>query len=157
MNKEKTALLIIDMQEDFLAGFITKDYHKLTDNISKSISLFKENLYPIINVTFKDCGELDGCVHWFDESLEKDNPDAFVRTSLDDILKKRNIKTIVPAGVQSYACVKDTVFSARKYGYNVLVCSQLIGGVDDLAHENHIPMYNKLFENIKLKNLHKIF
>ena len=55
--------------------------------------------------------------------IQKTTPDSFLRTSLDEELKKRNIEHLFIAGIQTEACVDTTCRIAFSLGYKVTLVS----------------------------------
>lgn len=53
--------------------------------------------------------------------VDKEDPNSFVGTNLDDLLRGRGIDTVVWAGMISWMCVETTVRSAKDRGYRNLV------------------------------------
>lgn len=53
--------------------------------------------------------------------LDKDDPNCFVGTELEPLLKARGIDTVVWAGMMSWMCVETTVRSAKDRGYRNFV------------------------------------
>jgi nicotinamidase-related amidase len=53
--------------------------------------------------------------------VDKEDPNSFVGTELDSLLKAKGIDTVVWAGMISWMCVETTVRSAKDRGYRNLV------------------------------------
>ncbi|MDA2623294.1 cysteine hydrolase family protein [Bacillus cereus] len=53
--------------------------------------------------------------------LEKNHPDSFHKTNLQQELEMRNIKRIVIAGIQSEICIDATCRRAYSLGYDVIL------------------------------------
>lgn len=62
-----------------------------------------------------------------DITLRKSLSDSFEFTELGNILKNMGTKTLIVSGFNLDACVKDTIRSARAYGFDVYTHDQGIG------------------------------
>jgi len=58
--------------------------------------------------------------------IDKEGYSAFEGTDLDKILRARGIKTVLMAGVVTYACVLATAFSAFDKDFDVLMISDAV-------------------------------
>ncbi|HLD85140.1 MAG TPA: cysteine hydrolase [archaeon] len=56
----------------------------------------------------------------------KKSYDAFVKTNLNSILKKRKIKNVIVLGFYTSVCVDSTARTAFGLGYNVVIASDLV-------------------------------
>ena len=141
---QKSALLILDIQEFFLndkshafipsAKAIIKPIQTLSD-------LFIQNNLPIIITkhinTEENARQMDS---WWRDILTEDSEfsqliiefdipqteliiksqyDAFYKTNLNKILKKKNIEQVIITGVMTHLCCETTARSAFVRGYNV--------------------------------------
>ncbi|CAG9620458.1 Peroxyureidoacrylate/ureidoacrylate amidohydrolase RutB [Sutcliffiella rhizosphaerae] len=58
-----------------------------------------------------------------DVIIQKFTPDSFLHTSLDEELKKQDIKHVILTGIQSEVCVDTTCRRAFSLGYKVTLVS----------------------------------
>jgi nicotinamidase-related amidase len=147
----KIALLIIDMQEDFLneSSPLFVDYGKnIIPNIEKLLKFFRENNLTRIFVKRVHLGKIDidktriplgGSVllpnskgsEIVSPLVPKDNEivvikkrfSAFFHTELDLVLRRLKIDTLVITGVQTPNCIRATAVDGISYDYDVIVVS----------------------------------
>ena len=139
---DKSALLIIDMQEYFLSSsshaFIPSSV-TILPGIKKLISIYSKKNLPIIFTLHSNTDENAGIMgRWWpdllregsNESLlakglkpsdgiivKKNQYDAFYNTNLEHILKTRNINQVVICGVLTNICCETTARSAFVRGF----------------------------------------
>jgi nicotinamidase-related amidase len=78
--------------------------------------------------------------------IEKNHPDSFHKTSLQQELDARNIKQIVIAGIQSEVCIDATCRRAYSLGYEITLVkdghstydSDFLSASQIIAHHNHV-------------------
>lgn len=158
IQPNNTALLIIDMERDFVdAGAVqeTPGGRNLIPVINRLIAWARLNELPVIftqemhRSNQSDYGiELEydsvhclegtaGCeltdgldVHPQDyRILNKRRYDCFIGTDLDLLLRSCRIENLVCCGVTAHVCVMSTVFTARNLDYRVIVPQDAIAGV----------------------------
>ncbi|MDI6766956.1 MAG: isochorismatase family protein [Bacteroidota bacterium] len=163
---EDSALLIIDMQRYFLE----KESHAYIPAAQKIIPRIKQLAHqysmhglPIIftrHINTKNDAKLMST--WWGDLIVKDDPmseiipaltlykvpvikksqyDAFFKTKLEDVLRKRKVKQIVITGVMTHLCCETTARSAFMRGFEVFFT------IDGTASDNII------FHNASLLNL----
>jgi nicotinamidase-related amidase len=143
-----TALLALDLQRDFLeangrmsvgtknAELVIASANRLLEHAERAgwklISIKSEfprtdwigNLFRRDAAIERSVGaEMDPRVRFPPSSLEltKSKPDAFTNPALAEILKAAGIQHIVIFGVMAEGCVRATVKSARRQGFDVTV------------------------------------
>lgn len=157
----KTALLIIDMQEVFKAivGPPLPNIQVLStffSNSSRPVILTQhghtedELIPPITNQLIRMEGPgnviMKGTKDWelIPEvwKLSKDFPitakntyDAFMRTDLDDLLKKEGVERLLVCGVMTDVCCQTTAVSAFVRGYETWLISDACGTDTAEQHE----------------------
>lgn len=153
-----TALLIIDMERDFLdPGAVqeTPGGRALIPVINRLIAWARQHCLPIIfthemhRPDHSDYGiELEyDPVHCLEGTpgceladgldvqphdyhiLNKRRYDCFMGTDLDLLLRSKHIKNLVCCGVTTHVCVMSTVFTARNLDYRVIVPQDATAGV----------------------------
>ncbi len=67
--------------------------------------------------------------------IEKHRHSAFVGTDLDQVLRDREIKTLVIVGVQTHVCIESTLRDASARGYYVVLPEDCVGSFDRDQHE----------------------
>jgi ureidoacrylate peracid hydrolase len=152
----KTALIIIDCQNDFIKGHSSYECEMLDryliDRIKKLILFARKRNLPIIytqhsikpdksNVEFGEPEDIRVCIEgtqgWkiIDELkqrkeeyvIKKDKYDAFVNTELEALLKKLKIDTVILAGVLTNNCVRATAEGAHYRNFKIIVVSDCTG------------------------------
>lgn len=145
------ALLIIDMQEDFLnesSPLFVKGGLEIVPNIEKLLKVFREKNLPRIFIKREHRGEMDidkmRLIHagkvLLPESagskiieplapvkdeivIVKKRFSAFFHTELDLILRRLHIDTLIITGVQTPNCIRQTAVDGLSYDYDVIVVS----------------------------------
>jgi biuret amidohydrolase len=77
--------------------------------------------------------------------LDKTTCSAFVLTNMDELLKSRDIRTLVFCGNTIDVCVHSTLRSANDLGYSCITLSDCCGAVNDDLHRWSL-------ESIKVEN-----
>lgn len=162
-NKEdKTAILVIDMQNDSVrpdGALPAEGAEDIIDNVVRLLQIGRKNNIPVIFITHthrKDLSDF-GIAHYFeppsviegtegaeiieelqleddDIIVKKTRYDAFFKTELDLILRQKHIKNLIVCGVLTDGCVLGTVQHARSLDYKVLLLSDCTAGT---THEKH--------------------
>ncbi|MFT4302950.1 MAG: cysteine hydrolase family protein [Candidatus Woesearchaeota archaeon] len=168
----KLALLIIDLQNDFIIDNSILKVSGINENISKvnsfinimrdkvSLVIFTRHIFdpkknPIESKMFpslKDEGLRDNTfgseicsgidVKKKDIIIKKNRYDAFFNTNLDDILEENNISTLIIIGTMTNVCCESTARTSMIKDYNVIFCS-------DLTFTNNKGLHNATLLNIK--------
>ncbi|EKE20244.1 MAG: Isochorismatase hydrolase [uncultured bacterium] len=155
INPKKTALLVIDMQNDFVkkgavievanARKILKNLQKFADECRKKkmIVIFTKHIYdpkknPVEAVLFPELEKMglrkntygadvasDLKIEKSDIVLEKNRYDAFYQTKLESILKKKSITDLIITGTMTNVCCESTARGAMMRDFNVWFCSDL--------------------------------
>ncbi len=157
----KTAILIIDVLQDFFKGGRLKDHReKLTKSINELVGIGREKRLPIIWVRqeFKDdlsdaflamrknndkitiqgtagcqlLPELDR--HKDDYEIIKKRYSAFFKTNLNTLLEKLNIDTLIIGGINTHACVRTATIDAYQRDYEVILATDCIDSYDEEYH-----------------------
>lgn len=134
----KTALLIIDFQNEYFTGKMpipdgatalanTRDLINFAD--SHKIPVYHvQHVAPVGSAVFAIDGESvkfhkDMQPRAKDVVLQKSTVSVFGSTDLNDQLKKVGIDTVIISGLMTHACVAGAARDAAPLGYNVLVAS----------------------------------
>ena len=165
MNKRSTAILVVDMLNDFLkpGGKMVLDTGKvIIEPIRKLLEWGRKNGIPIIYVNdshqlglredreFKKRAEhcIDGT--WGAEVIEELKPknddfmikksrfSGFYETNLNLTLKDLKIDTVVVVGVVTNICVRSTVHDAFFRGYQVLVPRDCVMATGEREQESSL-------------------
>lgn len=133
---KKAALLVIDMQQYFTdsgSHAYVPGSPKIIREINKLICKFKKNKRPVIFTRHIDVNKKSLMCRWWRDSINKKNPlsriderldshsskviikhhyDAFYKTGLEKILRKKKISQVVITGVVTHLCCETTARSA---------------------------------------------
>lgn len=159
LNGKNTALLIIDLQiGSFLDKLIYKD-DELLKNIQFLISKARIEQAPIfftkhngkagtLNYKGNPGWEIHPSIPLLKEDviIEKDYPDSFQQTDLQQQLVTRKISRIIITGIQSEICVDATCRRAFSQGYEVILAedghstcdSNILNASQIINHHNNI-------------------
>jgi nicotinamidase-related amidase len=158
----KTAMLIIDILQDFFKEGQLKDHReKLATSINELINFGREKDLPIIWVRqeFKDdlsdaflamrksgnkitIENTEGCQllpeldrQENDHEIVKKRYSAFFKTELDDLLNRLNVDTLILAGVNTHACIRTTAVDAYQRDYEVILATDCTDSYDEEFHK----------------------
>lgn len=143
----KKALLVIDMQNDYLwdkrKPMFSYDTDKLTDNVNKAIDYYKVNGYDIIyikhifpkimwGVGFSIKGTegaklYSGLNIVSDLCFEKNRSDTYTAKAFREYMKTQGYKEVVLCGLDECGCVGATAKGAVKAGVKVIMLEACIG------------------------------
>ncbi len=172
---KKIALIIIDMQNDFIlpgSPAYVKNAEKTITKIKEVLQFFREKNLPIFHIIreyFKDGSNVENFrVKDFKNGksyvvkgtkgaeivkelkpidneyvIVKPRFSAFMKTELDFILRRLNVKTLVVCGTQYPNCIRTTVFDAVSYDYNVILLIDATSAqTEEIANANIIDIKN---------------
>jgi nicotinamidase-related amidase len=131
-----TALIIIDIQNDYFPGgaMELEGSDAAGANAGKVLQKFRAEKLPIVHVrhlsvrpgsTFFLPGTKGADIHGSVSPLssetivEKNFPNSFRNTTLEEKLKSQGIQNLVVAGMMTHMCVDATVRHAADLGYKV--------------------------------------
>ncbi len=163
LNVEKSALMVIDMQNFFLdetSPTFTKGGSAIVPNVKRLISVFRNAGRPVIFTRHVhhpdniDCGIMgwwwDGmCIEGSPESeifselapiqrekvIEKHRYSAFYNTDMETILRCQEIEDIVISGIMTNMCCESTARDAYYRDYRVFF---LADGTAAVCEEMHL-------------------
>ena len=159
----KKALIIIDMQNDYFAGgkMALVGIDEAIENTMKLIKYAKKQEYEIFFI--QHISTREGTTFFlpnsegiklhtrFDVSvgtvIQKNYPNSFRETTLQEKLQEKGIKDIIICGAMSHMCVDTTVRAAFDLGYNVELISDACATKDLVFHG----------ETIRAKDVHSTF
>ena len=131
----KTALLLIDIQNDYFEGGMNPLEGSLEAglNAQKLLSHFRKHSLPVIHIrhisnrpgsTFflpdTEGADIHQCVSptGGEEIVRKHFPNSFFQTNLLNLLKSKEITNLVICGMMTHMCVDATVRAAKDLEYN---------------------------------------
>ena len=133
----KQALLVIDVQNGmFQDGNSVYKGDALLHNLQDLIARARFCEIPIVYIQhngpvghpleYRTCGweiHSDITPSIEDIVIQKKNPDSFLKTSLDEQLRKLSVEHIIITGIQTEVCVDTTCRRAFSMGYKVTLAS----------------------------------
>lgn len=149
-----TALVVIDAQ----MGVVGEAYHhdEVLENIQLLLGRARSSGTPVLFVQHNERGGMEpGMPSWQihpavtpregEPVIQKEAPDAFHETRLQEELEARGIKRLVITGSQTQICVDTTVRRAVADGYDVLLASDAHTTEDSetLSAEQIIAFFNE--------------
>jgi nicotinamidase-related amidase len=129
LRGQKTALLIIDVQEFYFPGgrMQLENPEAAGMNAGLLLHLFREKRLPVYHVrhNFEPGGNIHQYVRPLDgESVfSKDQVNAFADTDLLLTLQRDSIERLVVCGMQTHMCVEAAVRAAHDLGFTCLLAS----------------------------------
>jgi nicotinamidase-related amidase len=177
MDLTRTAVIIIDMQLDFVgeaAVIPCKGSENIIPNIKKLTDFCHRNRIPVIytqeahRANYIDFGrELDGDepVHCLEGSrgieiipelapasrdyvIMKRRYSGFFQTDLQILLSGLKVDTLVITGAATDVCVRATATDAQQYGYYVYVPRDCVAGTTPARHEAALENIRYLFGKV---------
>ncbi len=168
-NREKPALLIIDMVKDNFEESknmpITPLARQIIGPINGLISAFRKEGWPIVFPTdafnkedfiFKgrmkphslagtEGAEIIDELDRRDDDFWLPKPvfSAFFKTELDKWLKERGVTLCAVAGISTNVCVLTTVFDAISHGFNTVLLEDCTAAFSKSIHEQTLNAYRK--------------
>ena len=150
-NKEKTAILVVDILNDFVTGSIQFETGKtVIEPTNKLLKAARTNNIPVI---FCNDSHRKGVDHEFklwgehaclnseggkivseievsekDYIVHKRRYSGFFQTDLDLLLRELNIENVIMTGLYAHLCVTHTAADAYQNGYNVIVALECTNG-----------------------------
>ena len=134
----KPALLVIDIQNEYLPVMDQKDVKPGMEAINTVIGMFRKYQYPVIRVQHTQIGQgpAPGTeafefpktvpVTVDDPQIIKNYPSAFTKTSLDSLLIAQGCNTVYLCGLSAVGCVLATYFGAMDRGYDTYMVRDAI-------------------------------
>jgi nicotinamidase-related amidase len=156
-----TALLVIDIQNDYFPGgaMELEGADAAGEKAGGAIRAFRSRGLPVIHVrhlstrpgsTFFIPGTSGAEIHDLvrpkegETVVEKNFPNSFRATALQELLQKQGIKSLTVAGMMTHMCVDATVRHAADLGYKVTLLgdacatrAQAYGGESVPARQVH--------------------
>lgn len=159
LDSSKTALIVVDMQNDFSRPsgklFVGETVAPTIPKIQRLLKRARENRVPVIytqdwmppnspefNIWGEHClqgspgAEIINELHpsAIDHVIRKESYDPFFQTDLEVVLKKLAVEAVVITGTVSNICVLHTAASAALRGYRVVVPVDGISALHPFDH-----------------------
>ena len=151
-----TALLIIDMLNDFLDRWDNAERAGLVERTNELVAIARERGIPVIWVRQEFKADLSdafaemrakniqtviegtpGCQ--LDARLDRRDADhmivkkrysPFFETSLEDLLRQQGVSRLIIAGINTHACVRMAVIDAYQRDLEVIIASECVDSYD---------------------------
>ena len=131
--KMRPALLVMDVQNEYLPAMDEQDKKVGLETINYVIALFRDNGFPVIRVYHTEPGEGPApgteafefpktvAVEDDDPKIVKNYPNAFKKTELDKLLREKGVNTVFLVGLSAVGCVLATYHGADDLDYRVFM------------------------------------
>lgn len=159
-NEETTkmipALLVIDVQKEYLPMMSQGDQDLAIEMMNWSIWVFRKFDLPVIRVyhTNPEWGPAEDSPGFqFHDSLKvlpddpmiiKTYPSSFTKTNLDEILKEKGINTLFLCGLSSVGCVLSTYTDAASHDYKAFLVKDALLSHKEAYTDNVEEMFNAM-------------
>ena len=157
MDNKKTAILVVDMLNDFVTGALKCDRGlAIVPKTAKLLQEARKNGVPVIFCNDAHVKDIDHELKlWGDHAIagtpgaevipelevcDKDyivpkrRYSGFFHTDLDLLLKELGVETVIMTGLHTHMCVRHTSADAYCLGYNVVVASD---ATDSFTEEDY--------------------
>ena len=152
---QKTALLIVDVQEFYFPGGRMQLENPELAGMNAGLLLdhFRKNEMLIYHVrhNFEPGGDIHPYVKPLGDEvvISKDQVNAFVGTGMLEILQRVSIEQLVICGMQTHMCVEAAVRAAHDHGFSCFLVSDACA-TRALQYEEHIiPAKNVHFSTLQ--------
>ncbi len=138
LNREKTALLVVDIQERILNVMQHKE--RVIENTIKLIKGFRLLGVPIYYTEQypKGLGETEASIKKELESIEAIQKMSFSCYGAEDLFyefKKKNYSQIVVCGIETHVCIQQTVLDLLANGFQVNLPADAVSSRKELDYE----------------------
>jgi nicotinamidase-related amidase len=148
----KPVLIVVDVQNKWMPRMSEEDRLSAPGNINQAIALFREFGHPVIRVYHSDPrrGPEPGtepyefadsiAVTADDPVVVKDQPSAFTKTALEQMLRDGEHNIVFLCGLSATGCVLATYYGARDRGFMTMM-------IEGALLSSKAP-YTKMIEDI---------
>lgn len=151
---QKTALLIIDIQEFYFPGgkMQLENPEQAGMNAGLILEQFRRMEYPVFHVRHNF--EPGGSIHQYVEPVEgemvfsKEEVNAFLGTGLLTALENDSVTKLVLCGMQTHMCLEAAVRAAHDFGFECTVVEDACATRDLQYEELIIPARNVHYSTI---------
>lgn len=153
----KTALIIIDIQNDYFQGgkYELEGSAEASFHARKILNLFRTKGFPVIHIRHESKSKNSGFfvsntdgqkIHRDviplprETVITKQMVSSFAQTPLLEQLRKENIRRLIIVGMQTNVCVLGTVKDGLKKGFEIIVISDATAAKDMATHDKTLPL-----------------
>lgn len=157
----KPALLVIDIQNEYLKYMSEEDKESALRLINGAIWLFRQHGHPIIRVYHSDptYGPDPGdenfefpssvIIKEDDPMIVKNYPSAFKNTELEELLRKKECNTLFLCGLSAVGCVLATYYGAMERDFDVFMIKNAL-----MSHKaQYTDFVEDVFDTVNWKTL----
>lgn len=153
LTEKNIAVILIDMQTDFVRKFDPLALQELVDNQTILLEQARLAKVPIAVLEFHGYGNT---IHALNQVLRKDpfcpyfskdRNSGFSCRSFTSWLECKAFRTLLLTGINAHACVKATAASALDAGYEVVTAPELIDDKHKRDRSCYMPWYE---QNVRL-------
>jgi len=141
----KVAVLLIDMQEDFLENIDEEEQEEEIDNQLNVLDYAQRHSIPIFVLEYANYGNT---IDLLQEKVEdgyklitKPHDDGFLATNLEEELRAQGTKYILLMGINASACVFNTAQGGIIRGFKILTSKEIIAEPKGWEMEESVPSY----------------
>lgn len=168
MISVKTAVLVIDMINDFVTGVFKSDRAaKIIPNIKRLLKFARKQGIPIVYATDAHLPNVDTEFEvwgphavkgsWGAEIIDELKPEkgdfrvfkrkysAFQGTDLDMLLRELKVDTLILTGVVTDICIQHTAADAFFRGYKIIVPEDCVEAIDEPTQNAAIKYLRKAY------------
>lgn len=155
-TKMKPALLVIDVQKDYITMMSKSDQELAIEMMNWTIWVFRKFDLPVIRVYHSDPEwgpSEDSPGFQFHDSLKilpadpmiiKTYPSSFTKTNLDEMLQELDINTLFLCGLSSVGCVLSTYTDAASHDYKAFLVKDALLSHKEKYTDNVEEMFNAM-------------
>lgn len=172
MDNDKTAIIVIDMLNDFVreeGSLVVEKAARLIPNIKKELAMARDNEWKVLYLTdshrkddpeFKMWPPHAVTGTWGQQVIDelKPEPDDYIipkrrysgfrHTQLGLVLRELDIRRVVITGVLTNICVLFTAVEAKDLAYDVTVLRDCVASNNQDDHEWALRQMNMLGINV---------
>src|SRR3989338_3713622 len=180
MKKQKYAVIVIDMLEDFVYGALKNERAKrIIPNIAKLLALARKNGWLVVYANdahlpgdpeekvwgphalagtpgaqvIKELKKKKG-----DVVLPKRTYSSFYETGLDLLFRQNGVKEVIITGQHTHICVRHTSADAFARNYDIIIPSDAVESFSDKDHQEGLEYLKMCYKAkiVKVKDITRV-
>ncbi len=166
---ENSVLLVINAQKALLASKAKRSNPSAEKNIQLLLDFWRKKGRPIIHVQHLSDNPQSDFYHASplsnfmteispvgdEQMIQKMNPSSFANNQLEDLLRERDISTLVLVGFTANDCIEATARDSFEKGFTTYIAGDCTAMFDFVAHDQKVHSAQKMHElimaNIELR------